>query len=120
VEIKDVLVVRRKIKEELRGNMYKKRSYKKKTYKRLIEIKTNKKGWFVVELLSINKGNTITIRIKDGQIIKRKATNIRWSVSKKRVKLQGKPPTSSMKLKAFKSKKRLRKSKQVRHKKSNK
>ena len=51
----------------------------RKKYKRFIEIKTNRKGWTVVELISVNKGGTITFKLK-GQIIKRKLKHIRWSI----------------------------------------
>ena len=58
----------------------KKKFYPKKFYKKpvkqFVEIKTNRLGWTEVELISVNKGGTITIKLKD-QLIKRKAKHIR-------------------------------------------
>lgn len=54
----------------------------------LIEIKTRKQGWIIVKLLSINKGNTITIII-NGNTVKRKIKNVRWGVTYKVAKAQG-------------------------------
>ena len=75
----------------------------------LIEIKTNKNGWIEVELLSVNKGGTITIKYK-GNIIKRKIKNVRWHVTERVVKEQGYTVNSDNKKdKRFKTKKRRRK-----------
>lgn len=57
------------------------RTWKRK-YK-LIEIKTNTKGWHEVELISINKGGTITIRLPSGEILIRKMVRIRFGRTKR-------------------------------------
>lgn len=88
---------------------------KKKYYKRLIEIKSRAKGWTVVELLSINKGGTITIKTIEGHVIKRKIDHIRWSPSKRLTREGGEKPTT--KIKCF-SKKVLRRKKKAQHKKN--
>ena len=93
---------------------------KKKIYKRLIEIKSNLKGWVVVELLSINKGGTITIKTIDGHVIKRKINKIRWTPSKRKEREAGIKPTVPLKTplskKGIRKKKRqtLRKSRKLR------
>ncbi len=61
----------------------KKKYKKRKRYKRIVEIKTNKCGWKKVELLSVNKGGTITFKDKDGNIVKRKMKRIRMGIVKK-------------------------------------
>ena len=100
--------------EEKKGNMpeYRKKYKKKKFYKKLIEIKSNKKGWTVVELLSVNKGGTVTIKTIDGHVIKRKINHIRWSPTRRLTKEGGEKPTTKMKCmskKALRRKKRLQK-----------
>ena len=85
---------------------------KKKFYKKFIEIKSNKKGWTVVELLSVNKGGTVTIKTIDGHTIKRKIDHIRWSPVKRLVKEGGEKPTAKVKCiskKDLRRKKRLQK-----------
>ena len=91
---------------------YKKYHKKKKFYKKLIEIKSCKKGWTVVELLSVNKGGTVTIKTIDGHIIKRKIDHIRWSPIKRIIKEGGEKPTTKIKCmtkKLLRKKKRLQK-----------
>lgn len=74
----------------------------------LIQIKNAKKRWITVELLSVNKGGTITIKYK-GNIIKRKAVKIRWEVVETIPKAQGFTSNSSSKDKRFKTKRRRNK-----------
>lgn len=86
----------------------------KKRYK-LIEIKTNTKGWHEVELMSVNKGGTITIRLPiSEEIVTRKMTHVRWGRSKKiRNLLKGGNKRS---LKYLKTKKKRRRGKKPRKK----
>ena len=91
---------------------YKKYHKKKKFYKKLIEIKSCRKGWIVVELLSVNKGGTVTIKTIDGHVIKRKMDHIRWAPSKRLTKEGGEKPTAKipcMTKKTLRRKKRLQK-----------
>jgi len=100
-----------------RDSMQEKNRYtkKKKYYKRLIEIKSRAKGWTVVELLSVNKGGTITIKTIEGHVIKRKIDHIRWSPSKRLIREGGEKPTA--RVKCF-SKKVLRRKKRAQRKKN--
>jgi len=85
---------------------------KKKFYKKLIEIKSSKKGWTVVELLSVNRGGTVTIKTIDGHVIKRKIDHIRWSPTKRLVREGGERLTTKIKCvskKDLRRKKRLQK-----------
>lgn len=90
---------------------YKKKFYKKKKiYKRLIEIKSIRKGWVIVELLSINKGGTITIKTIDGHVIKRKwGKETRLAPARRREKECGEKPTTKLKTPLSKKGKRRQK-----------
>lgn len=89
----------------------------------LIQIKNAKKRWITVELISINKGGTITFKYK-GNVIKRKAEKIKWEVVDRVAKTQGFKVTSSNKDKKFKTKRKRNKfkkrSKHTRKKTNNK
>lgn len=86
---------------------------KKKIYKRFAEIKSNRKGWVMVELLSINKGGTITIKTIDGHIIKRKwGKRMKLSPVKRIESVGGQKPTTNIKVlskKKMRAKKRATK-----------
>lgn len=56
---------------------------KKKKWKKLVEIKTNKKGWHVVELLKILKGGKVLLKLSSGETIRRHTRKLRWHINKK-------------------------------------
>jgi len=56
---------------------------KKKKWKRLVEIKTNTKGWHVVELIKILRSNKVLLKLSSGEIIRRSIKNMRWGISRK-------------------------------------
>lgn len=69
------------MREENKGR---KSNKKKKRKKRLIEIKTRRNKWQTVELLSINKGGSITVKSFSGEITYRnKRTGIHWGIIKR-------------------------------------
>jgi hypothetical protein len=74
----------------------------------LIEIKNAKNKWKVVELISINDDNTITIKHR-GQIIKRKTDRVKWEATYKVPKEQGYSNNKPKKDKKFKSKRKRNK-----------
>jgi len=55
----------------------------KKKKKWIVEIKTNRYGWYRVELLSINKGGTITVKLPSGEIVTKNTQHIHWGKTKR-------------------------------------
>ena len=70
----------------------------------LIEIKTNRKGWRVVELVAV-KGNRMIIRLLSGETFSRKICRVHWC----KVQRIGNASGSSTESKSWKKKFRTKK-----------
>lgn len=56
------------------------KKYKKKKYRKLVEIKTNKFGWKVVEFLGWTLDHKkMILKFKNGEIVRRKVVRVRMS-----------------------------------------
>jgi len=60
--------------------------HKKRQFKRIIQIRTNRRKWQPVEFLGFNNGK-IRIRFFSGEIINRKNARVRWYKPRRIIKL---------------------------------
>jgi hypothetical protein len=62
--------------------MYNKNKFHKKPKPIIIEIKTNRFGWYEVELVKIINGRWLLLKLPSGELLRRKCIRVRWGKTK--------------------------------------